>query len=236
MIEVQERPRLVLEHQPEANHYDTLERDRMAAEQSTQTSPEEWRPVPGFEGKYEVSDHGRVKSLDRLYTDSLGRTYARRGRMLALRSEKKTGYKVCDLTVGSGHKTSRVHRLVLAAFVGPCPDGMLACHNNGDPSDNRLANLRWDTQSENMYDKRKHGTDHEVNKRECPRGHPLTMPNLCRYPWEKDGHRECLACARASHYISQVKRRSGVDLGDSLDQLADSYFDQIAEQSERTVS
>lgn len=47
-----------------------------------------------------------------------------------------------------------VHRVVLESFVGPCPDGMEACHNNCDYSDNRLDNLRWDTKSENMRDEK----------------------------------------------------------------------------------
>lgn len=51
-----------------------------------------------------------------------------------------------------------VHRLVLEAFVGPCPAGMEGCHNNGCPSDNRLQNLRWDTRLANNADKIRHGT------------------------------------------------------------------------------
>jgi hypothetical protein len=50
-----------------------------------------------------------------------------------------------------------VCRLVLAAFVGPPPDGHEACHNNGDPTDNRLANLRWDAHRENQRDMVRHG-------------------------------------------------------------------------------
>jgi hypothetical protein len=51
-----------------------------------------------------------------------------------------------------------VHRLVLETFVGPCPPDMQGCHNNGDFTDNRLDNLRWDTCKANMADKRRHGT------------------------------------------------------------------------------
>lgn len=51
-----------------------------------------------------------------------------------------------------------VHRLVLETFIGPCPVGMEACHNNGNRQDNRLANLRWDTHSNNVKDAVKHGT------------------------------------------------------------------------------
>lgn len=55
-------------------------------------------------------------------------------------------------------KKISVHRLVLLAFVGPCPEGMEACHNDGDSTNNSLSNLRWDTPKNNHADKKKHGT------------------------------------------------------------------------------
>jgi len=58
---------------------------------------------------------------------------------------------------GKPHK-KYIHRLVLETYVGPCPEGMIACHNDGNPADNRLENLRWDTYSSNEADKIKHGT------------------------------------------------------------------------------
>lgn len=50
-----------------------------------------------------------------------------------------------------------VHRMVLETFVGPCPEGSEACHRNGDKTDNRPENLRWDTHAANMADLMKHG-------------------------------------------------------------------------------
>ena len=58
----------------------------------------------------------------------------------------------------------RVHRLVLEAFVGPCPEGHEGCHNDGNPLNNRLSNLRWDTPSANNRDKERHGT-HQIGSR-----------------------------------------------------------------------
>lgn len=52
----------------------------------------------------------------------------------------------------------QAHRLILEAFRGPCPKGMQACHNDGDRSNNRVSNLRWDTIKNNHADKMKHGT------------------------------------------------------------------------------
>lgn len=62
------------------------------------------------------------------------------------------------LSVSLGRRNSQcVHKLVLTAFVGPAPDGCECLHINGDPSDNRLQNLRWGTRSENIKDKTRHG-------------------------------------------------------------------------------
>jgi hypothetical protein len=52
----------------------------------------------------------------------------------------------------------KVHRLVLEAFVGVCPRGYVGCHSDGDPENNRLSNLRWDSQKNNVADQVRHGT------------------------------------------------------------------------------
>lgn len=70
------------------------------------------------------------------------------------------GYLGVGLSNGTRHQ-KYVHRLVLEAFVGPCPEGMEACHNNGNRKDNRLINLRWDTGKANNHDKIAHGTDNK---------------------------------------------------------------------------
>lgn len=72
----------------------------------------------------------------------------------------KRGYCIVNITPfeGRGYKTFRVHRLVLTAFVGPCPEGMECRHLNGNKTDNRLENLCWGTQEENRQDTRDHGT------------------------------------------------------------------------------
>ncbi len=68
------------------------------------------------------------------------------------------GYDVISTTRDGKESQFRVHRLILEAFVGPCPDGQEACHNNGVRDDNRVCNLRWDTHAGNMADAVKHGT------------------------------------------------------------------------------
>ena len=110
-----------------------------------------WKLVVGFEDRYEVSDDGRVRSLFRA-----GFKGKQGGHTMKLRRDE-WGYMRVTLSGGLGHKVRTVHRLVLEAFAGPCPDGMQACHNNGNPQDNRISNLRWDTASENMRDRTRHG-------------------------------------------------------------------------------
>ena len=157
----------------------------------------EWRAVVGYEGLYEVSDSGAVRSLDRIKRNRWG-DYTQRGRILKA-ATTKDGYPIVALMRDGELKSHRVHVLVLAAFVGPRPDGLQACHFDGDPSNNRIENLRWDTGSANTLDKIRHGTHTQAAQTHCKRGHPLTGPEAdvlirtcgrrrCR-PCERDGQR-----------------------------------------------
>jgi ribosomal protein S14 len=118
---------------------------------------ENWRPVVGWEGLYEVSDLGRVRTIPRplLMRNGLTRMWGVRYFSLAVPSR---GYKAAKLADGRRKATIAVHRLVLEAFVGPCPEGMECCHGPGGRHDNRLSNLRWATHAENIADKKAHGT------------------------------------------------------------------------------
>jgi len=115
---------------------------------------EEWRPVAAerYGEAYEVSNQGRVRR-------TLGNSYTQAGRVLKNRTNK-SGHKRVALQhheAGLSYKNFMVHRLVLEAFVGPCPLGMEACHNDCDPANNALENLRWDTRSANHYDRENRG-------------------------------------------------------------------------------
>lgn len=167
-------------------------------------STEKWLPVPGWEGWYEVSDHGRVRSLDRVVPHATTSTMASRGQMLRPSSDPYRRLRV-NFWKNSVCHTHLVHRLVLEAFVGPCPPGMEACHWDDDPTNNHLSNLRWDTPSENELDKVRNGGHHMSQRTHCPRDHDLSEPNITAQA-RRDGRRECLACSRErgnAHYYGR---------------------------------
>lgn len=122
---------------------------------------ENWKAVPGFEGLYEVSDQGRVRSLSRITArkDRWGQPSQIRveGRELKASPFGKSGHVCVNLSKDGRECSYQIHRLVLDAFVGARPDGMECRHLNGDPKDNRLINLVWGTRAENMADRTRLG-------------------------------------------------------------------------------
>lgn len=110
---------------------------------------EEWRPVPGLEGRYDVSSQGRVRSWA-----AWRKRPGPDPRILTQKVLPKRGYRFVDI----GSRRRFVHRLVLEAFVGPCPPGYQGAHLNGVRDDNRLENLRWVTPVENASHQVAHGT------------------------------------------------------------------------------
>lgn len=155
--------------------------------------PETWLPVPGYEGLYEVSDHGQIRSLDRPSISNLsGMT---RGRILRGYVDRD-GYRIVSLCdAQSVKRKARVHRAVLLAFVGPAPVGMITRHLNGNPGDNRLKNLAYGTHYENHQDRIRHGNVPHRNKTHCKQGHEFTPENTYIRP-KTDGYRACRECAR----------------------------------------
>jgi hypothetical protein len=117
-------------------------------------SDEIWKPVPGFEGYYEVSDFGRVRSLTRI-TNYRGRTH--KGRMLNP-GTNHAGYPEVTLCKPSTRQHWFIHELVLAAFIRPRHNGEITRHKDGNPENNMLDNLSWGTHAENVADSIDHGT------------------------------------------------------------------------------
>lgn len=153
------------------------------------SEPEEWRPIPGYEGFYQVSNLGRVRSLSRV--TCYGRKM--RGRILR-QAVHPSGHLSVNLCADRSHRKGKVHQLVLFAFVGPPPPNCEALHGDGNPANNRIDNLTWGTRSENLLDAVRHGTHFHAKKTHCPQGHPYDVANTYR---TLDGKRRmCRTCLR----------------------------------------
>lgn len=136
---------------------------------------ETWKDVLGYEGRYQISDLGRFRSVDHVTANynNKRRTRRCRGKLFTPRFSGK--YLAVGLRKDRKLRTREIHRIVLETFVGPCPAGMEACHRNGDHHDNRLVNLRWDTRRNNRRDDlvnktRKRGLDNPQTKFDCKNG------------------------------------------------------------------
>lgn len=118
--------------------------------------PEEiWKDIPGYEGAYQVSNMGRVKSLPRsspiVYRDGTVVQRCLRERILTP-NVNRHGYESLVLRCDGSDKTYEVQRLVAAAFIGPRPDGYETRHLDGNRLNNRADNLAYGTRSENQLD------------------------------------------------------------------------------------
>lgn len=111
---------------------------------------EKWLPVVGFEGSYEVSDHGRVKSLARSIIRSNGRIQTFRERILG-HSIITRGYLRLPLAIiGRQRKNYLIHRLVVEAFLPDYSKSLQVDHIDGNTGNNHLSNLRMLTKAENL--------------------------------------------------------------------------------------
>lgn len=130
---------------------------------------ERWLPVPGFEGRYDVSDQGRLRSW-----------VHPKGPLPYIRDLPMgdQGYPMANLQLHRKTYMRKIHTLVARAFLGdrPTPDAEIR-HLNGDKTDNRLTNLAYGTRSENTLDRVRHGEHHCANRTHCPQGHPYDEQN-----------------------------------------------------------
>jgi hypothetical protein len=161
------------------------------SESNDTATPEVWKPVVGFEGRYEVSNRGRVKSLAK--PNPKGWMYPEK----ILRPGNVKGYGQVTLRKDGVARQLKVHRLVLEAFVGPCPEGLLCRHLNDVPSDNDPGNLAWGTQQENADDR--------VRYQSMPRGerHPKAKLNA-------DDVRDIRRRREAGEELKPIAARFGV--------------------------
>jgi hypothetical protein len=135
-------------------------------------SEEIWKSVVGYEGVYEVSSLGKVRSIRRLVwrPGKYAGYITVRGGIVRYR---RGGYPSVSLCKEGKSKDVPISRLVLEAFVGPCPDGMEACHfPDRDPENNRLDNLSWGTRKENQLHRKIHQTSNKGKMYNVGMGNP----------------------------------------------------------------
>ena len=176
-----------------------------------------WRPIPGWEGYYEASTHGRIRGINRAVFHADGRTRHLTGRV---RKEcaNPQGRPMVNLCRDGKCKNHTIHSLIAATFIGPRPQGAIIRHLNDDPWDNRVENLAYGSHHENMWDCISNGGHPELNKTHCPRGHELVDWNLTKANARK-GYRDCLACNRARSWMKRHPEET------SLQVVSDRYFE-----------
>jgi hypothetical protein len=133
---------------------------------------EEWRAVPGYEGTYEVSSWGRVRSINRWLVNKHKRPFYRKGILLKAVLNKPTPYyKVVLYAKGSTGpgRPMYVHQVVASAFTGPCPVCREVRHLDGNPRNNHVGNLAYGTQLENSGDSIRLGTTMRGSRNGCSR-------------------------------------------------------------------
>lgn len=164
---------------------------------------ERWLPVVGYEGYYEVSDQGRVRSITRRVRFVDGRSRIAPECILKPYLRPNGDRFYVTLWRDNAKDNVPIARLVLAAFRGPAPDRADGCHNDGNSLDDRLSNLRWDSRRENVLDAVRHGTHQNTRKTHCPRNHLLAGDNIVTRR-DKPG-RQCKACNRAFADVQYAK-------------------------------
>ena len=155
---------------------------------------ETWVPVVGWKGLYEVSDQGRVRSMDRVINGRWGEQ-RRRGFVLVPGGSRRPHIQLCRDGIV---EQVRVQTLVAEAFLGDRPPGGVLRHLNDDPFDNRTVNLSYGTYSDNAYDAVANGRHHEANKTHCKYGHEFTTQNTYIQP--STGGRRCRTCKRENEW------------------------------------
>ena len=123
---------------------------------------ERWKNVIGYEGYYQVSNLGRVRSLGRVVRHQKGGPMKLVGRVLRSTPGGRCGHLQVKLCKDRYVWHVLVHRLVLTAWIGSCPEGFECLHGPAGVSDNSVSNLRWGTRKENELDKIRDGTHNGV--------------------------------------------------------------------------
>jgi len=112
-----------------------------------------WKDIPGYEGLYEISTHGRIRGI------AHERTVVRNGKVITQqwgaveRTVNLSGrYPKVNLSDKGAVKTHTLHTLMAKTFIGPRPPGKQVCHNDDNPLNTKIGNLRYDTAKGNKAD------------------------------------------------------------------------------------
>jgi len=123
--------------------------------------PPDAKHCPGYTG-FAVDTESNVFSCRSSHWDNGKPLFTKKWKPVK-KNNHINGYEQVTISIGKGEqKTKKVHLLVLEAFVGPKPEGLMCCHNDGNKKNSRLDNLRWDTASSNARDIIKHGGTYSV--------------------------------------------------------------------------
>lgn len=190
-----------------------------------ESTGEQWRPIVGYGGvyelTYEVSSWGRVR---RSISDKVRMTPRKKRRPHVLKlTRNSSGYPVAGLAHPDGKlRRVPVHTLVMLAFVGPRPEGHWCLHYDDMRVHNRLENLRWGTPAENTQDAIRNlgGPGWGKRRTQCPYGHELSGKNLAEFD-PPVRPKECLSCLVA--YSPETGPRPA---------LADGYYLRITHEAQ----
>lgn len=165
----------------------------------------DWEPVVGFENFYRISESGEVYSI-------------RRSRLLKP-GTSSGGYPLYRLTDENKRLHSRKpHRMVAEAFIGPAPTGKdRVLHNDGNPLNNHVSNLRWGTARENNLDTIKHGKHNFASREQCSAGHDYTEEST----YTLNGCRYCRICKRER---AADRKRKGISQDDPRHGTVNAYI------------
>lgn len=168
---------------------------------------EQWRDVVGYEGHYQVSSEGRVRSVERTVFQK-GGTWRYQSYILS-QDVSKRGYHRVVLSKDNHRRTVNVHRLMGEAFI-PNPNGLpMVRHLDDNKSHNFLGNLSWGTNSDNQRDSIRNGTHFASSKTHCPAGHPYNEDNT--YVFTRNGKqgRKCRMCHALKERFRRMERANG---------------------------